>query len=92
VPLLLRKSRAQARIEGWDASGWSEDDYAVVDETRVVGRIYREIHPRRTQVEMVPANRAGAASEQRLADTLDEAKAVFKRRKGEVIGHAMFFT
>ena len=38
---LLRKTRAQARIEGWESADWDENDYAVVDETRF-GRIYLE--------------------------------------------------
>jgi len=42
MTLLLRKSSAQARIEGWDPRNRSDDDYAAVDETRV-GRIYREL-------------------------------------------------
>jgi len=42
MTLLLRKSSAQARIEGWDPSNWSDNDYAVVDDT-IVGRIYREM-------------------------------------------------
>jgi hypothetical protein len=36
MTLLLRKSSAQARIEGWDPRNQSEDDYAVVDDTIVV--------------------------------------------------------
>src|SRR5260370_15744569 len=42
MTLLLRKSSAQARIEGWDPCNGSDDDYAVVDDT-IVGRIYREM-------------------------------------------------
>jgi hypothetical protein len=42
MTLLLRKSSAQARIEGWDSGNWPDDDYAVVDDT-IVGRIYREM-------------------------------------------------
>jgi hypothetical protein len=42
MTLLLRKSSAQARIEGWDPRNRSEDDYAVVDDP-IVGRIYREM-------------------------------------------------
>jgi hypothetical protein len=42
MTVLLRKSSAQARIEGWDSSIWPDDDYAVVDHT-IVGRIYREM-------------------------------------------------
>jgi hypothetical protein len=40
--LLLRKSSAQARIEGRESDNWSDDDYAVVEDT-IVGRIYREM-------------------------------------------------
>ena len=50
--LLLRKSSAQARIEGWDPRNRSDDDYAVVDDT-IVGRIYRE---------MILGNRSGGGS------------------------------
>jgi len=42
MTLLLRKSSAQARIEGWDPRNRSEDDYAVVDYP-IVGRTYREM-------------------------------------------------
>jgi len=41
MPLLLRKTRTQARIEGLDPSIWDEDDYAILDETKV-GRIYSQ--------------------------------------------------
>jgi hypothetical protein len=42
MTLLLRKSSAQARIEGWESDNWSDGDYAVVEDT-IVGRIYREM-------------------------------------------------
>jgi hypothetical protein len=42
MTLLLRKSSAQARIEGWDSGNWPDDDYAVVEDT-IVGLIYREM-------------------------------------------------
>jgi hypothetical protein len=45
---LLRKMRAQARIEGTDHSPWenAEDDYAVVDDTTITGplRITNRCH------------------------------------------------
>src|SRR5260370_17208597 len=44
MPLLLRKTRAQARIEGWDPRNRSDDDYAVVDDT-IVGRNRRDGQP-----------------------------------------------
>ena len=34
--LLLRKSSAQARIEGWDPRNRSDEDYAVVDDTGAI--------------------------------------------------------
>ena len=44
MTLLLRQQNAQDRIEGREPFGWNENDYAVVDETRI-GRIYREQLP-----------------------------------------------
>ncbi len=42
MTLILRKQHAQDRIEGREPPpDWSDDDYAVVDET-LVGRIYRQ--------------------------------------------------
>jgi hypothetical protein len=43
MTLILRRSRAQAKIEGWVDRNWPDDDYAIVDDTIVVGRIYREM-------------------------------------------------
>jgi hypothetical protein len=84
--LLLRKTRVQARIEGLNPHNWSEDDYSVVDGETCVGRIYKEmIHgePRwRWFLQTVPA----PPPNQGMADTLDEAKAWFKRRYAEVKG------
>ena len=41
---LLRRMRAQDRIEGREPLDWDENDYAVADETRF-GRIYtQQIH------------------------------------------------
>ena len=39
MTLLLRRANAQARIEGW-VDCWANDDYAVIDDERVVGRIH----------------------------------------------------
>ncbi len=42
MTLILRKQHAEERIEGREPPpDWSDDDYAVVDET-LVGRIYRQ--------------------------------------------------
>jgi hypothetical protein len=71
MTLLLRRMRAQARIDGTDPSPWEnpEDDYAVVDDTTIVRRIYREmilgklkwrwffaVHPRSRSGEADPAS------------------------------------
>jgi hypothetical protein len=78
--LILRKTKAQARIAGWTPQIWSEYDYCVLDGERVVGRIYPElIHGERKwlwflQTEPAPASNRG------MADTLEEAKTEFKAR------------
>ncbi len=77
MTLLLRKSSAQARIEGWDPSNRSDDDYAVVDDT-IVGRIYREMIPRKTEVAVVLAADPGGRS--------GEANPAAQSRNGRYIG------
>ncbi len=85
MTLLLRKTRAHARIQGW-SEGWSEDDYVILDGERVVGRIYRQqIHgePRWLwflQTDPAPPPNSG------MGVTLDEAKAAFKKRYEQVTG------
>ncbi len=87
MTLILRKSRAQARIEGWVDRNWPDDDYAIVDDATVVGRIYREMiigKPKwRWFIHQIPEAGPGrpiAPPNQGMADTLDEAKAAFKVR------------
>jgi hypothetical protein len=78
MTLLLRKQRAQDRIEGRDPFGWKEDDYAVVDETRI-GRIYKEQLPAGEKwrwflngaLLAIPPGIQASGS----ADTLEQAKA-----------------
>jgi len=78
MTLVLRKQHAEDRIEGQGPPrDWSDDDYAVVDET-LVGRIYRQ----RVQDDIkwlwfltVPA----PSPNQDIADTLDEARAAAAR-------------
>jgi hypothetical protein len=43
LTLILRKTRIQARIAGWNPDIWGEDDYCVLDGERDVGRIYPEL-------------------------------------------------
>jgi hypothetical protein len=83
MTLVLRKQRAQDHIEGRKPFDWSEDDYAVVDETRI-GRIYREQVPAglkwRWFLQTVPA----PPPNQGMADTLDEATAALAKRYEQV--------
>ena len=83
MTLILRRMRAQDRIEGREPIDTGEDDYAVVDETRI-GRIYREpIHgemKRHWLLQTVPAPPPNSG----MADALDEAKAAFAKRYEEV--------
>jgi len=90
MTLLLRKSRAQARIEGWDERGWSDDDYAIVDGDTVVDRIYREMLVGKLKwrwfIHQIPEAGPGRPIQppnQGMADTLDEAKVAFKDRYGQ---------
>jgi hypothetical protein len=88
MTLVLRKQRAQDRIEGRYSFDWGEDDYAVIDETQVyetqIGRIYKERVPAGVkwlwtlQVVRAPPPNKG------IADTLDEAKAALAKRYQEV--------
>lgn len=85
--LFLRKTRDQARLEGLDAGGWSDDDYAVVvasDHDTRVGRIYMEqIHGRpmwRWVIDTAPAPNQG------VAESLEEAESELKRRYREIPG------
>ena len=89
MALLFRKQHTQDRIEARDSFDWGEDDYAVVDEMRIVderqiGRIYKERVPAGVkwlwflQVVEAPLPNKG------IADTLDEAKAALAKRYEEV--------
>jgi hypothetical protein len=88
--LMLRKMRARARVEGLNPDLWADDDYAIVDPdiNKRVGRIYPEMilgEPKWLwflQTEPAPPTNSGKA------DTLEEAKAAFKRRYAEVKGRA----
>ncbi len=84
--LLLRKTRDYCRMKGIDASGRREDDYVVMDDQALVGRIYREIIHGELKwlwfLQTVPAPQPNRGR----ADTLEEAKAGFKNRYQEVKG------
>jgi hypothetical protein len=86
--LLLRKMRAQARVEGMNPHLWADDDYAIVDPdiNKRVGRIYPELIKGERkwmwflQTEPAPPPNSGVVS------SLEEAMAAFKRRYQEVRG------
>jgi hypothetical protein len=84
--LLLRKTKAQALIAGWNPNIWGEDDYCVLDGDVVVGRIYPELIKGERkwmwflQTEPAPPPNSGVVS------SLEEAMAAFKRRYQEVRG------
>jgi hypothetical protein len=86
LTLILRKTRVQAGIEGLRTDIWREDDYSISDGETCVGRIYKErIHgePRWLWfLQTVPAPPPNSG----VSNTLDEAKAAFKRRYAEVKG------
>jgi hypothetical protein len=86
LTLLLRKTKAQALISGWNPNVWGEDDYCILDGDCIVGRIYPEIirgEPKWLwflQTELAPPPNQG------MVRSLEEAKAGFKRRYAEVKG------
>ncbi len=84
MTLILRKQHAPDRIDGQEPPpDWSDDDYAVFDET-LVGRVYRQQVQGDTKwlwfLQVVPA----PPPNQGLADTLEEAKAALEARYAQV--------
>jgi hypothetical protein len=86
LTLILRKTRVQARIEGWNPDIWGDDDFCILDGETCVGRIYPEVihgEPKwRWFLQTVPAPPPNSGA----TDSLEEAKAEFKRRYAEVKG------
>jgi len=77
MTLLLRRQNAQDLVEGRQPLPWEHDDFAVLDDETVIGRMYREQMPAGDKwcwflhvMGAPPPNRG-------IADTLDEAKAAF---------------
>jgi hypothetical protein len=62
MPLLLRKANVQAALEG-RAQGWADDDHCVIEDERVVGRIYREAQLGELDMVSEHVTRPSAASE-----------------------------
>lgn len=85
MPLILRPMNRQAELMGY-TSGWSPDDYAVLDQDRTVGRIHGEtIHgePRwRWSINTSPY--PAPPPHNGLAKTLEDAKQAFKKRYEEM--------
>jgi hypothetical protein len=85
----LRKSNAQARIEGGESGNWPDDDYAVVEDT-VIGRIYKERVLAgvkwRSFLQSTGAGpgRSMPPPNQGMANTLEHAQAALKKRYEEV--------
>jgi hypothetical protein len=82
MTLILRKHRTQDRIEGREPLDWGEEDYIVVDETRI-GRIYKEwVHDEAKWLWFLtlPAPPPNTG----MADTLGEAKVALAKRYEEV--------
>jgi len=86
--LFLRTTREQARREGLDARGFSDDDYAVFaaaegGDTRV-GRIYKELIGGTPMWRWVIEIHSSPM--QGVAESLEEAEADLKRRYREGAG------
>ena len=84
MTIILRKQHAQDHIEGREPPpDWSDDDYAVVDET-LIGRIYRQQVQGAIKwlwfLQVVPA----PPPNQGIADTLEQAKAALEARYAQV--------
>jgi hypothetical protein len=90
LTLILRKMREHARVRGYDPRyaphEWSENDVVVIDGETCVGRIYKDIihvEPKwRWFLQTVPAPLPNRG----MADTLEDAKASFKKRHQQVKG------
>jgi hypothetical protein len=85
MTLILRRMNRHAELMGW-STGWSPDDYVVLDQDRSVGRIYKETtqsEPRwcwsiNTSPYPAPPPHNG------IAKSLEDAKQAFKVRYEEM--------
>src|SRR2546427_9104708 len=64
MTLALRMQKAQDRIERWEPVERGEDDYAVIDETRI-GRILQQAVTDRPQMALVSGGRSSITPELR---------------------------
>lgn len=83
MTLVFRPERAQDRIEGREPLDWRENDYAVIDETRI-GRIYRHHVPAGWNWLWFLQTMPAPSPNNGIAHTLDEAKAALAKRYEEV--------
>jgi hypothetical protein len=83
MTLVLRRQYVQDRKEGREPSGYSVDDYAVVDGTRI-GRIHREVQngvPRWLwSLQAGPGQPANSG----VTDTLEQARSAVSRQWEEI--------
>ena len=82
MTLLLRRQNAQDRIEGREPFGWKDDDFAVPDDERRIGRIYREQLPGGDKWCWFLQVTGAPLPNRDIVDTLDEAKAAFAAAYG----------
>jgi hypothetical protein len=85
MALLLRKTNAQARIQGCEP-GWGDADYTVLDDERIVGRICREmlLGESKWRWFLNTSPHAAPVPHNGVCNSLDEAKAAFKERYEQV--------
>ena len=86
VTLWRRKMRAQARVEGLNPDIWDEADYAIVDPdiNKRVGRFYTEVILGEPKWMWFLQTEPASPPNSGKADSLEEAKAQYKRRDAEV--------
>jgi hypothetical protein len=82
MALVLRRQYVQDRMEGREPAGYSVDDYAVVDGTRI-GRIWREVQDG-TAKWLWSLQTGPAQVESGIVDTLEQARAMVSMRWAEV--------
>jgi len=80
MTLLLRRQNAQDRREGHEPLPWKPCDFAVLDDERRVGRMYREQLPVGVKWCWFIQITGAPAPNQGTAGTLDEAMIAFKER------------
>jgi hypothetical protein len=85
MTLILRKQNAQARTQGKD-QGWAETDYAVLDQGRVVGRIYQDtiLGEQKWRWFLNPSPYPAPIPHNGVEKALEGAKQAFKQRYEQV--------